>query len=104
VVEAPNLTSTIQLDGTQITPAMPRKLNNHCVRYPYCRTKGDLKSKLQVVNDQNGRPLQILCPEGQLSDNIGARLIFEAKRRAKVLIADKGYYSDDSMRLYRNAR
>ncbi len=59
------------------------------------RTKGGLNSKLHVVCDQNGRPLQMLLSEGQLSNHVGARLMFDAMPRANALIADKGYDSDD---------
>jgi hypothetical protein len=37
----------------------------------------------------------MLLSEGQLNDHVGARLIFDAMPHAKVLIADKGYDSDD---------
>ena len=37
----------------------------------------------------------MLLSEGQLNDHVGARLMFDAMPRAKVLIADKGYDSDD---------
>lgn len=40
-------------------------------------------------------PLQMLLSEGQLNDHVGARLMVAAMQRAKVLIADKGYDSDD---------
>ncbi len=37
----------------------------------------------------------MLLSEGQLNDHVGARLMFDAMPRAKVLIAYKGYDSDD---------
>lgn len=37
----------------------------------------------------------MLLSEGQLSDHVGARLMFDAMPRAKVLIANQGYFSDD---------
>ena len=37
----------------------------------------------------------MLLSEGQLNDHVGACLMFAAMPRAKVLIADKGYDSDD---------
>ena len=37
----------------------------------------------------------MLLSEGQLNDHVGARLMFDAMPRAEVLIADKGYDSDD---------
>ena len=37
----------------------------------------------------------MLLSEGQLNDHVGARLMFGAMPSAKVLIADKGYDSDD---------
>ena len=37
----------------------------------------------------------MLLSEGQLNDHVGARLMFDTMPRAKVLIADKGYDSDD---------
>jgi hypothetical protein len=37
----------------------------------------------------------MLLSEGQLNDHFGARLMFDAMQRAKLLIADKDYDSDD---------
>lgn len=38
----------------------------------------------------------VLClSEGQLSDHVGAKLIYPAMPNAKVLIGDKGYDSDE---------
>jgi hypothetical protein len=54
-----------------------------------------LPNKSYLVFDQNGRPLQMLLCERQLNNHVGARLIFDAMPRAKVLIADKCYDSDD---------
>jgi transposase len=37
----------------------------------------------------------MLLTEGQLNDHVGARLMFRSKPRAQVLIADKGYDSNE---------
>jgi hypothetical protein len=37
----------------------------------------------------------MLLSEGRLNDHVGARLMFDAMPRAKVLIADHGYDSND---------
>lgn len=63
------------------------------------RTKGGLNSKLHALCDDKGRPLVLCLSEGQLSDHIGAKLIYPAIPDAKVLIGDKGYDSDE----FRNA-
>jgi len=45
--------------------------------------------------DENGRPLVLLLTEGQMNDHKGAKLLFDALPPAPVLIADKGYDSDE---------
>lgn len=59
------------------------------------RTKGGLNSKLHALCDGKGRPLVLCLTEGQLSDYVGAKLIYPALPNAKVLIGDKGYDSDE---------
>jgi len=44
--------------------------------------------------DGKGRPLVMLLSEGQMSDDKGAVLMFEAIPKARELIADKGYDGD----------
>ena len=58
------------------------------------RTKGGLNSKLHAVCDGLGRPIILLLSEGQMSDHKGAAVLFSALRRARELLADKGYDSD----------
>jgi transposase len=53
-----------------------------------------LNSKLHVVCDGAGKPLVMLLTKGQMSDHTGARLMLEALREAKAMIADRGYDSD----------
>jgi transposase len=60
------------------------------------RTKGGLNSKLHAVCDGKGRPIILGLSEGQLSDHIGAKLLYPAfPNSASCLIGDKGYDSDE---------
>ena len=60
------------------------------------RTKGGLNSKLHAVCDGEGRPIIMGLSEGQLSDHIGAKLLYPAfPDSASCLIGDKGYDSDE---------
>jgi transposase len=54
-----------------------------------------LNSKLHAVTDGDGRPIALLLTEGQMSDHTGAKLLYPALPEAKLLIADKGYDSDE---------
>ncbi len=58
------------------------------------RTKGGLNSKLHAVCDDDGRPIILLLPEGQMSDYEGARIIADALLPARWLLADRGYDAD----------
>ena len=60
------------------------------------RTKGGLNSKLHAVCDGAGRPIIMCLSEGQLSDHIGAKLLYPAfPDSTSCLIGDKGYDSDE---------
>jgi transposase len=59
------------------------------------RTKGGLNSKLHALCDEKGRPIVLCLSQGQLSDHVGAKLIYPAIPNANVLIGDKGYDSDE---------
>lgn len=54
-----------------------------------------MNSKLHAVTDGEGKPITLLLTEGQLSDHIGAKLMYPGLPEAKTLIADKGYDSDE---------
>jgi transposase len=54
-----------------------------------------MNSKLHALCDGIGRPLVLCLSEGQLSDHIGAKLIYPVMPNAKILIGDKGYDSDE---------
>jgi transposase len=54
-----------------------------------------LNSKLHAVTDGDGKPIALLLTEGQMSDHIGAKLLYPALPEARMLIADKGYDSDE---------
>jgi transposase len=41
-----------------------------------------------------GKSIMLLLTEGQMSDHIGAKLLYPGLPEAKTLIADKGYDSD----------
>ena len=78
---------------------------------PRCvgRTKGGINTKLHAVVDGKGRPMIFTLTEGQVSDHIGAKLVYSGlpdfrdrkttKRHKAVLLGDKGYDSDE----FRNA-
>ncbi len=54
-----------------------------------------MNSKLHAVCDGNGKPIVLALSEGQLSDHIGAKLLYPHLPPAKYLIGDKGYDSDE---------
>jgi IS5 family transposase len=58
------------------------------------RTKGSLNSKLHMVSDGRGRPLNFFLSPGQMSDSTGARVLLAELPRAKRLLDDKGYDAD----------
>lgn len=58
------------------------------------RTKGGLNSKLHVVADTKGRPIQMFLSAGHRSDYVGALALLSSLPPAKALIADRGYDAD----------
>lgn len=60
------------------------------------RTKGGLNSKLHAVCDGEGRPIIMCLSEGNMSDHVGAKLLYPTlPDAASCLIGDKGYDSDE---------
>jgi transposase len=59
------------------------------------RTKGGLNSKLHAVVNNEGKPIVMALTAGQVSDHIGAKIIYSGLPNAKTLIGDKGYDSDE---------
>lgn len=59
------------------------------------RTKGGLNSKLHAVVNGCGKPIVMALTAGQVSDHIGAKIIYPALPNAETLIGDKGYDSDE---------
>ncbi|MBC6411623.1 MAG: IS5 family transposase [Hyphomonadaceae bacterium] len=61
------------------------------------RTKGGLNSKIHVITDERGRPLSLCLTAGQVSDYVGAKILYEGLPQTQdvVMIADKGYDSDE---------
>lgn len=55
------------------------------------RTKGGLNSKLHVLADAKGRPIQMFLSAGQTSDYLGARALLSSIPEAGALLADRGY-------------
>ena len=53
-----------------------------------------MNSKLHAVCDGQGRPVELMLSEGQLSDHRGARLLLPRLPAARELIADRGYDSN----------
>jgi transposase len=58
------------------------------------RTKGGLNSKLHVLADAKGRPIQMFLSAGQTSDYIGARALLPSIPKATILLGDRGYDAD----------
>jgi transposase len=59
------------------------------------RTKGGLNSKLHAVVNDTGKPVVMALTAGQVSDHIGAKIVYPALPNANTLIGDKGYDSDE---------
>ena len=59
------------------------------------RTKGGLNSKLHAVINEQGKPIIMTLTAGQVSDHLGAKIMYPKLPQANVLIADKGYDSDE---------
>ena len=53
-----------------------------------------MNSKLHVVADAQGRPIQMFLSAGQTSDYVGARALLSSLPAAKSLLADRGYDAD----------
>lgn len=53
-----------------------------------------MNSKLHVLADALGRPIQMFLSAGQTSDYIGARALLSSIPQAGVLLADRGYDAD----------
>ena len=51
--------------------------------------------KLHAVVNENGKPIIIALTVGQVSNHIGAKIIYPALPSAKTLIGDKWYDSDE---------
>ena len=58
------------------------------------RTKGGMTSRLHVVVDALGRPIQMLLSAGQTSDLTGARALLSSIPPTGVLLADRGHDAD----------
>ena len=59
------------------------------------RTKGGLNSKLHAVVNDDGKPIVMALTGGQVSDHIGAKILYPALPNATTMIGDKGYDSDE---------
>ena len=58
--------------------------------------KAVLNSKLHAICDGQGRPIIMCLSEGNMSDHIGAKLLYPAlPEGAAHLLGDKGYDSDE---------
>ncbi len=57
------------------------------------RTKGGLNTKLHAVCDGEGRPLAMCLTPGQISDHIGAKILYSFLPDSVevIMIANKGY-------------
>lgn len=59
------------------------------------RTKGGLNSKLHAVVNPQGKPVVMALTAGQVSDHVGAKIVYPALPNANTMIGDKGYDSDE---------
>lgn len=59
------------------------------------RTKGGLNSKLHAVINEAGKPVVMALTAGQVSDHVGAKIVYPALPGSRRLIGDKGYDSDE---------
>lgn len=89
--------TTLQIDATHIKEhrtacSLVKKGDVH--RH-IGKTKGGLNSKLYAVVNNDGKPIVMALTAGQVSDHIGAKILYPALPRASVMIGDKGYDSDD---------
>lgn len=50
---------------------------------------------MHAVINEHGKPLILALTAGQVSDHVGAKIIYPVLPKAKTLIADKGYDSDE---------
>jgi transposase len=57
-------------------------------------TKGGMKTKLHVITDSSGRPIQFFITAGQVSDYTGAAALMNGLPEAEWLLADRGYGAD----------
>ena len=53
-----------------------------------------MNSKLHVVCDSRGRPIQMYLSAGQTSDYVGAAGLLRSMPRVNCLLADRGYDAD----------
>lgn len=54
-----------------------------------------MNSKLHAVVNGEGKPIIMALTAGQVSDHIGAKITYPELPEAKIMIADKGYDSDE---------
>ena len=53
-----------------------------------------MNTKLNVVTDENGRPIRFLMTAGEISDYTGAAALLSDLPSAQWLLADRGYDAD----------
>jgi transposase len=58
------------------------------------RTKGGLNSKLHMLSDGKGRPLNFFLSPGQMADRRGALVLLRHLPPAKRFLGDKAYDAD----------
>ena len=58
------------------------------------QTRGGMNSKLNVVCDSKGRPIQMYLSAGQTSDYVGAARLLRLLPPVKCLLAGRGYDAD----------
>src|SRR5690606_6625557 len=58
------------------------------------RTKGGLNSKLHMLSDGKGRPLDFFLSPGQMADSRGALVLLHHLPSARRFLGDKAYDAD----------
>ena len=58
------------------------------------QTKGGMNTKLHVICDSQGRPLNLFVTAGQVSDDIGAGALVGSLAKVEWLLGDRGYDAD----------
>lgn len=95
----PRLTGRILRSLAQEGPKLDRimidgiHLNRTAANLPkgrgYPRRIGRINSRLHAVNHQDGRPAALYVTEGQMSDHVAAKFLYQALPETEALLSDQ---------------